>query len=1086
MKKRLLAILLAACLLIGMLPMAASAAESVTANGSTITAATLHDTAGAIGDNDLCTDYGVSKTDEAGYTAITVSGTGLKRHRNGDSPEAMGYWAGVAIKPTDSAVDGMKYGVARSRENAEAAFTACTSAQALRYGMGFIQYLDLGSSSYTKQELTDGIWVKLKWCKSGSDSGSEELYNVKFAESLIPVFGTAAWDAGKTGGHGCTGMENPAIDSDTHNYTFNVTGPVEWYPASKQDPTRPTGANRVGVTITPPAGFDTSATTWSWGDYNNETWANGQDKGANTLTFYPTFTSGDLEDELTVTWKPGSTQTFKAVVSSASQLKSEWPKLTLPTDLPDGCSITVKSKHAERNEVSVTNENNFVQPGAKVTVTTAPAVGYRVKSFTVTDNNGGNVEAEAVVVNETYTFDMPTTNATVAVEFVPITYTIGKGAMEHGSVAVKVDNAEVTSAAANANVTLEATPDSGYELTTLTVTDADSGNVTVNGTGNTRTFTMPAKNVTVNATFTQTTVTPTTYTVTVDGNIQNGSVTPSKTANVAQGEEITLTVTPDGGYEIGTVSYNDGTDHTITPDGSGAYKFTMPAANVTVTATFTAGSSTPVYGTVARASGVSGGSETYTITGNGTAATNIAIAGTLEWYPAGIAPIASDGNAAAVTITPPAGFDTSASTVSLHGDTIDWDEFKTEGENTATVGYVLSSGATSDTIEITWKAGSVQTFTLDYTGITDMAPAWPTISGLGQKTEADVSASYTFSGEKHGYLVTAPAKAGLTVTLDVDPKANYALDTLTVTGADGTDIPVDSTAHTFTMPGQNVTVNATFTSTGGTTPVDPVDPDPIVPTPVVPDPTPSDEPAVETITSSDGTVTTTTTWNDGKAAVAVKTPEGDTEITVTAPDGESMAKVEIPAEPAIVKEFEDVKTGAWYETAVNSTVGYGLFNGTSETTFSPDEGMTRGMLATVLHNLSGKPAYGAGEGAFTDVKDGIWYENPVDWAYKAGVTSGTGANQFSPDNDITREQLVTMLYNYAKAIGAASKNRAGLESFPDGGKVSSYAQDAMQWAVAEGFISGRADGGENYIAPKSTATRAEVAVVLAKFVEYLK
>lgn len=181
-----------------------------------------------------------------------------------------------------------------------------------------------------------------------------------------------------------------------------------------------------------------------------------------------------------------------------------------------------------------------------------------------------------------------------------------------------------------------------------------------------------------------------------------------------------------------------------------------------------------------------------------------------------------------------------------------------------------------------------------------------------------------------------------------------------------------------------------------------------------------------------------------------------------------------------------MKTGSWYEDAVNTATAYGLFNGTSATKFSPDTGMTRGMLASVLHNLSGNPTYGTGEGAFNDVKDGAWYEDPIDWAYKVGVTSGTGANQFSPNQNITREQLVTMLYNYAKAIGAASKNRTGLTSFPDGGNVAGYAQDAMQWAVAEGIISGRAQGGTNYIAPKGTATRAEVAAVLAKFVEYLK
>lgn len=252
------------------------------------------------------------------------------------------------------------------------------------------------------------------------------------------------------------------------------------------------------------------------------------------------------------------------------------------------------------------------------------------------------------------------------------------------------------------------------------------------------------------------------------------------------------------------------------------------------------------------------------------------------------------------------------------------------------------------------------------------------------------------------------------------------------------------------------------------------------------EPTPDDEPVVETNTAPDGTVTTTTTWPDGQQAVDVKAPDGGKEITVTASDGGKMAEISIAANPGESKKFEDVKAGAWYEKAVDAATGYSLFNGTSETKFSPNAPMTRGMLATVLHNLSGNPEYGTGADVFDDVKDGIWYEDPVDWAYKIGVAAGTSATEFSPDQSITREQLVAMLYRYAEKIGAGSKNRTGLTSFPDSGKVAGYAKDAMQWAVAEGFISGRANGGRNYIAPQGTATRAEVATVLARFVEYLK
>jgi len=296
--------------------------------------------------------------------------------------------------------------------------------------------------------------------------------------------------------------------------------------------------------------------------------------------------------------------------------------------------------------------------------------------------------------------------------------------------------------------------------------------------------------------------------------------------------------------------------------------------------------------------------------------------------------------------------------------------------------------------------------------------------------------------------------------------------TITVQLANG-----NSASCTVTVPGSTTPVVPSGPSGGGSS------------TPTTPDPVITENPdgsTTTTETAEDGTVTATTTWDDGQQAVAVKSPEGEKIITVTTAAGEKVADVKLPAQPATPKVFEDVKDDGWYKNAVDTATGYGLFNGTSETKFSPNDGMTRGMLATVLYNLSGKPEYGTDAGAFNDVETGKWYEDPVDWAYKVGVTSGTSATEFSPNKDITREQLVTMLYRYAEKIGAASSSRKAITGFPDGNKVAGYAKDAMQWAVAEGFISGRAQGSKNYIVPQGTASRAEVATVLAKFVEYLK
>ncbi len=238
--------------------------------------------------------------------------------------------------------------------------------------------------------------------------------------------------------------------------------------------------------------------------------------------------------------------------------------------------------------------------------------------------------------------------------------------------------------------------------------------------------------------------------------------------------------------------------------------------------------------------------------------------------------------------------------------------------------------------------------------------------------------------------------------------------------------------------------------------------------------TPAD-PMVETVTAETGSTVTITTQ-----------PEGDKTIEVKTPSGEAVASIKLPAEPGAGKKFADVKSSEWYADEVDKATGYGLFNGTSDTTFSPNTGMNRGMVAQVLYNLSGQTKYGLDTGTFTDVKSGQWYQNAVDWASKAGVVNGVSDTSFAPDSSVTREQLVTMLYRYAKAIGADTKTMTELTSFPDASKVSSYAQDAMKWAVANGFIGGRASGGKDYIAPGGTATRAEVAAILTRFVEFMK
>lgn len=227
----------------------------------------------------------------------------------------------------------------------------------------------------------------------------------------------------------------------------------------------------------------------------------------------------------------------------------------------------------------------------------------------------------------------------------------------------------------------------------------------------------------------------------------------------------------------------------------------------------------------------------------------------------------------------------------------------------------------------------------------------------------------------------------------------------------------------------------------------------------------------------------TTTLPNGNTATTEKTDE-QTTITVADKNGNEIAKIDLPAEPDKGKDFTDVKDGSWYKNAIDKSTGYGIFSGVSESKFAPKESATRGMIAQTLYNLSGKTGYGTNSDNFTDAKG--WYQNAVNWAASAGVVNGMGNGKFEPNEEITREQLVVMLYNFAQAIGVDTDKRTSLSTFPDSSKVSGWASGAMQWAVANGLMNGSKTGNGIKLNPKDTATRAEVATVLVNFVEYLK
>ena len=191
--------------------------------------------------------------------------------------------------------------------------------------------------------------------------------------------------------------------------------------------------------------------------------------------------------------------------------------------------------------------------------------------------------------------------------------------------------------------------------------------------------------------------------------------------------------------------------------------------------------------------------------------------------------------------------------------------------------------------------------------------------------------------------------------------------------------------------------------------------------------------------------------------------------------------IETPEVP-FVNPYTDVNETDWFYEAVKYTSVNGLMNGMGKDTFEPQTEMTRAMLVTVLYRAEGSPNVTGLENPFKDV-DESWYTDAVCWAAANQIVNGVSDGVFAPDNPVTREQMVTILYRYTNYKGKVSEARADLDSFPDADQVRSYAKEAMRWAVAEEIIQGSAEGGKTYILPANSATRAEIATVLMRFVE---
>ena len=180
-----------------------------------------------------------------------------------------------------------------------------------------------------------------------------------------------------------------------------------------------------------------------------------------------------------------------------------------------------------------------------------------------------------------------------------------------------------------------------------------------------------------------------------------------------------------------------------------------------------------------------------------------------------------------------------------------------------------------------------------------------------------------------------------------------------------------------------------------------------------------------------------------------------------------------------VNPFTDISEKDWFYGDVMFVYENGLMLGTSKTLFSPHGTAMRGMMATILWRMEGSPVR-KGKNSFTDVEAGKWYADAITWTAENGIFAGYGKDKFCPDDPITREQLAAIFYRYADYKGYDLTVKGDLDKFKDADKITDYAKMAMQWAVGSGLVKGKSG---NLLDPQGTATRAEIAAMLHRFIE---
>ena len=209
------------------------------------------------------------------------------------------------------------------------------------------------------------------------------------------------------------------------------------------------------------------------------------------------------------------------------------------------------------------------------------------------------------------------------------------------------------------------------------------------------------------------------------------------------------------------------------------------------------------------------------------------------------------------------------------------------------------------------------------------------------------------------------------------------------------------------------------------------------------------------------------------------TKNSDGTYKFTMPDSNVTVKAEFAKKAendTVCTDMKDIDQSKWYHEAVHYVVEKGIMNGYNKNEFGPNDTLSRAMLAQILYNNAGKPT-AAKNTSCSDIKPGDWFASAVNWASENNIVTGFTDGTFKPGANITREQLAVMLYRYA----GQPATTGSLANFTDAASVSGYAQQAMQWATANGIITG--NGSATTLDPQGNATRAQAAAMIMRYLE---